>query len=86
LNHVKFRKHGSILPEPPSPILYTSHLDGNGVQLFKAACDYDLEGLIAKRKHVPFESDDLSAAWIKIKNPLCSQIHGGSNLFNWGDR
>ena len=70
----------SILPDPPCPILYTSHLDGQGIKLFRAACEYDLEGIVAKRKDAPY-SDERSAAWVKIKNPQYSQVRGRQELF-----
>jgi len=75
----------SILPAPPSPILYVSHMDGTGIELFSAACEHDLEGVVAKRKDAPYEaSDERSAAWAKIKNPQYSQIRGRHQLLTKG--
>ncbi len=71
----------SIVPELPSSILYTTHIDGKGVELFKAAWEHDLEGIVAKRRGSFYESDERSGAWIKIKDPQYSQIRGRHELF-----
>jgi len=72
----------AILSRPAAPILYTSHLDGQGIALFRAACDGDLEGIVAKRKDARYESDERSTTWIKIKNPQYSQVRGRHELFS----
>jgi len=65
----------------PSPILCTSHLDGKGVKLFRATCEYDPEGIVAKRKDSAYQSGaERSADWIKVKNPQYSQIRGRQEL------
>jgi ATP-dependent DNA ligase len=49
-------------------IEFIDHLDGDGVHIFKAACALGHEGIVAKRKDLPYESGR-SKRWIKIKNP-----------------
>ena len=71
-----------VIPELPSRILFTPHLDGQGVQLFHEACKIDLEGIVAKKKDAPYYSDERNPAWIKIKNPQYSQIQGRHELFS----
>jgi uncharacterized metal-binding protein len=67
-----------ILLVPSCPILCASAtLDRKGVNLFKA-CEYDLEGIVAKRKDSAYESDERSAS--RIKNPQYSQIRGKHEL------
>ena len=66
---------------PPCPILFTGHIEAHGVQLFEAACEHDLEGIVAKRKDSRYEPDERSADWIKIKNPHYTQVRGRQELF-----
>jgi ATP-dependent DNA ligase len=44
------------------------HIEGDGADIFKAACKLGHEGIIAKRKDLPYESGR-SKRWLKIKNP-----------------
>jgi hypothetical protein len=53
-----------------------------GRDLFQAARQYDLEGIVAKRKTDPY---DTRTRWLKIKNPSYSQAEGRRELFQrWG--
>ena|SRR5215469_2253029 len=51
------RKHelrriiGSGLP----PIIYADRIEGLGVALFEKGCELDLEGIVAKYKHAPYD-------------------------------
>ena len=72
----------AVIPEIPSRILFTPHLDGQGIRLFHEACKIDLEGIVAKKKDAPYYSDERHAAWIKIKNPKYTQIQGRHELFS----
>jgi ATP-dependent DNA ligase len=66
---------------PSCPILYTSHLDGHGVKLFEAACQYDLEGIVPKLKGSIYgSSDEQSVNWVKVKSPQYGQIRGKHEL------
>jgi bifunctional non-homologous end joining protein LigD len=61
-------------------LLYVEHLIGGGVGLYEAACEWDLEGVVAKRKdglYVPTRT----RTWAKIKNPHYSQVKGRKELF-----
>ena len=49
-----------------------------GRELFEAACGLDLEGIVAKQKDDPYESE---TTWYKIKNPTYTQAEGRSELF-----
>jgi bifunctional non-homologous end joining protein LigD len=46
----------------------SEHLEGDGADIFRAACKLGHEGIIAKRKDLPYESGR-SKRWVKIKNP-----------------
>jgi bifunctional non-homologous end joining protein LigD len=59
----------------PSRLLYVSHVDGRGSDLFQEVCRQDLEGIVAKWKDGPYVSGDVTS-WIKIKNPEYSQAIG----------
>jgi ATP-dependent DNA ligase len=49
-------------------IEFGDHIQGDGADIFKAACDLGHEGIVAKRKDLPYESGR-SKRWLKIKNP-----------------
>jgi bifunctional non-homologous end joining protein LigD len=66
----------SIIRASPSRILYSDHLDREGLQLFDFVCQYDLEGVVAKWKHGSYLPNSSATTWIKIKNPRYSQIDG----------
>ena len=52
--------------------------EAEGRELFHAACQLDLEGIVAKRKADPYGSE---TAWYKIKNPTYTQAEGRRELF-----
>jgi bifunctional non-homologous end joining protein LigD len=52
---------------------------GCGKSLFKAVCDFDLEGVIAKKLDDPYEPE--RTKWWKILNPTYSQKEGRAELF-----
>jgi hypothetical protein len=48
--------------------------------LFRIACEHDLEGIVAKWKHVPYLPDQ-PTSWLKIRNRGYSQWVGREELF-----
>ena len=54
-------------------------IDGRGRALMAAVLEYDLEGIVAKRKGDPYRR---GVHWWKIKNPAYSQAEGRHELFN----
>jgi bifunctional non-homologous end joining protein LigD len=68
-----------IVPAQPAPLLYVDYFDGRGVDLFRAVCEQDLEGIVAKLRHGLYMPDETS--WVKIKNPRYSQMEGRRELF-----
>ena len=56
-------------------LLYVSHIEARGVELFREVCWRDLEGIVAKWKHGAYVSGD-ETSWVKIKNPMYSQMIG----------
>ena len=51
----------------------------HGTNLFKVAQEYDLEGIVAKRRMDPYRPGDVE--WIKILNPDYTQKRGRQKLF-----
>jgi bifunctional non-homologous end joining protein LigD len=54
-------------------------IDGRGRGLMAAVLEYDLEGIVAKRKADPYRR---GVKWWKIKNPAYTQAEGRHELFN----
>ena len=61
----------TLVPAQPARFLYVSHIEEHGVDLFRAVCEQDLEGIVAKLMVAPYGTEP--ASWVKIKNPDCSQ-------------
>ena len=45
---------------------YSDHVEGNGAQFFKQACEYGIEGIVSKLADSPYESTR-SRNWMKTK-------------------
>ena len=73
-----------LLPEAVGPLNVIPWFERDGSELFQAVRQYDLEGIVAKRKADPYE---VETRWLKIKNPTYSQAEGRRELFDrWGGR
>jgi bifunctional non-homologous end joining protein LigD len=48
------------------PLRYSDHVEGNGPQFFKQACEHGLEGIVSKLADSPYESTR-SKNWLKTK-------------------
>jgi hypothetical protein len=75
------RKHQlrSIVGAGLSPIVYADHIQSAGIALFEKACELDLEGIVAKYQHGPYDPEQTS--WFKIRNRSYSQMVGRETLF-----
>jgi len=62
------------VPPHPSPLLYVDHIEAHGVRSFEAACQRDLEGIVAKLASGRYTSEQ--PTWVKIKNRSYSQAEG----------
>jgi bifunctional non-homologous end joining protein LigD len=58
---------------PCSAIQFSDNYDGEGIDLFKGACDMGLEGIVSKRAAAPYLSGQ-STLWLKIKNTVESEL------------
>jgi bifunctional non-homologous end joining protein LigD len=57
-----------VLRKSREGIQYVEHAEGHGDELFKAACELGLEGIVSKRLDAPYRSGR-ARSWIKVKNP-----------------
>jgi bifunctional non-homologous end joining protein LigD len=64
----------------PERVLFAKHIEKYGVAFFRAVCESDCEGIVAKRKDSTYSAH--GRAWIKIKNPSYSQGVGRRELFD----
>jgi bifunctional non-homologous end joining protein LigD len=67
------------LARPPG-VLYVDHFEACGLDLFKAACERDLEGIVGKLATGRYEPE--ATTWVKIKNPTYSQAEGRADFFD----
>jgi ATP-dependent DNA ligase len=49
-------------------IQYVEYTEGDGGEMFKAACRLGFEGIVSKKLDAPYKSGP-SKVWLKIKNP-----------------
>jgi bifunctional non-homologous end joining protein LigD len=54
-------------------IRFSEHLDGDGATIFAQACKFGLEGIVSKRRDLPYRSGRCKA-WVKIKNPASPAV------------
>ena len=52
--------------KPKGPLRYSDHVEGNGVQFFKQACAYGVEGIVSKLADSLYESTR-NRNWLKAK-------------------
>jgi bifunctional non-homologous end joining protein LigD len=68
-----------LIPPQPCPVLYVGHVAAKGTDLFRAVCDHDMEGIVAKLALGPYTPD--ATSWVKIKNRRYSQVEGRHDFF-----
>lgn len=49
-------------------IRFSEHFEGDGARIFEHACNLGLEGIVSKRRDLPYQAGK-SKRWLKIKNP-----------------
>jgi ATP-dependent DNA ligase len=54
-------------------IRFSEHLDGDGAVVFKQACKLGLEGIVSKRRDLPYRSGRCKV-WVKTKNPAHAAV------------
>ena len=75
------RRLRAIMPTLDCRLLYLDQLPERGVDLFRAACERDLEGVVGRWSHGSYQNDGRRTSWLKIKNPEYSQAEGRHELF-----
>jgi bifunctional non-homologous end joining protein LigD len=70
-----------IVPCADSRLLYVEYVEHRGVDLFRVACERDLDGIVGKWARGCYLSDGHSPSWIKIKNANYTQIAEWHELF-----
>jgi bifunctional non-homologous end joining protein LigD len=81
LGHIRLIERKLLLRKlVRAPVLYANHFEARGMDLFKAACDHDLEGIVAKLASGRYEP--AATTWVKIKNPRYSQAEGRADFFD----
>jgi hypothetical protein len=60
---------------------YLDHIVGRGVDLVAAACERDLEGVVAKWPDSPYWLLVGRSPWVKVKNRAYSQVVGREERF-----
>ena len=76
------RRLRAIMPMIECRLLYLDHLAERGRDLFRVACERDLEGIVAKCARGPYHTDGRSTSWLKIKNPRYTQMRDRHELFS----
>lgn len=75
------RRLRTVMPRINSRLRYVDHVARRGRDLFNAACERDLEGVVAKWGRGSYETDGMKTSWLKIKNPQYSHMVGRRELF-----
>jgi hypothetical protein len=71
----------SVLPKIDTRLLYLDHIAQRGVDLYRAACERDLEGIVAKWAHGTYQAGGRQTSWLKIKNLDYTQVRDRHELF-----
>jgi bifunctional non-homologous end joining protein LigD len=72
ITRTPLRQRKAILEEllasgkPKGPLRYSDHVEGNGKQFFRQACEYGIEGIVSKLADSPYESTR-NRNWLKTK-------------------
>jgi ATP-dependent DNA ligase len=60
-------------------VLYVEHV-ASGTDLFRAICERDLEGVVARQASASYTPE--ATTWVKIKNRAYSQAVGREDFFD----
>jgi bifunctional non-homologous end joining protein LigD len=60
-------------------VICGKYVEGRGIDLFRAVCEHNLEGVVAKRKTGTYAT---VSGWLKIKTPLYTQSERRHELFD----
>ena len=71
-----------IMPRIDSRLMFLDAIPARGTRLYELACEWDLEGIVAKWARGTYQCDGRGTSWLKIKNPDYSQMKGRHELFD----
>ena len=71
----------SVMPRVESRLRYLDAVKERGTDLYRVACERDLEGIVAKWARGVYQADGRGTSWPKIKKSEYSQIVGRRDLF-----
>ena len=71
-----------IMPWVESRLRYFDHIERRGVDLFRVACERDVEGVVGKWADGSYLCDSRTTSWVKLRNPSYSQMEGRHELFD----
>ena len=71
----------SVMPRIETRLLYLDHVVARGRDLYSAACERDVEGIVAKWARGVYQTDARRTSWLKVKNPKYTQIQDRHELF-----
>jgi ATP-dependent DNA ligase len=63
------RKLREIMPRVESRVMFLDGVGERGAGLFRAACERNLEGIVAKWAHGQYSTDGRMTSWLQVKNP-----------------
>ena len=69
------------MPAIETRLLYLDHIEARGIDLFREACECDVEGIVAKWASGTYITDGRPTSWLKIKNSEYTQGEGRHELF-----
>jgi bifunctional non-homologous end joining protein LigD len=69
------------MPKIDCRVLYLDHIAERGCDLFRAACERDIEGIVGKWARGTYQTDGRSTSWLKVRTPRYSQIERRHELF-----
>jgi ATP-dependent DNA ligase len=75
------RRLAAIMPRVECRLQPVLSIRERGRDLFRLACDEDLEGIVAKWTGGPYQTDGASTSWFKIRNPTYTQAEVRRELF-----
>jgi ATP-dependent DNA ligase len=76
------RRLREIMPAADCRLLFLDYIAERGRDLFRLACERDIEGIVAKWAHGSYQSDGRATSWLKVKNAHYSQMVGRRELFD----
>ena len=68
-----------VVPKRADRVRYLDGVVGRGVDLFRAVCELDMEGIVAKRLDGIYDPN--ATTWLKIKSREYSQARDRHELF-----